>query len=120
MDTCDCVQQVWSGVALQAQHLVPRKHVVAGAILREVCIAHSADAHDAGDFPSFFFAEVGILFRDQRKRTFFRLVQQSFEANGLSTLGLYGLTILTEDRPPPYVVHLGKFASTALKPLGRR
>jgi hypothetical protein len=42
VDARDGVEQVGGGVAVEGDHLVPREHVVAGAVLREVGVLHGA------------------------------------------------------------------------------
>ena len=96
VDAGDGVEQVGGGVAVERDHLVPRKHVVARAVLREVGVLHRADADDLRDGAALGLGQLGILLADQPVGALDRLGEEVLQADVLAAAGLEGLAVLAE------------------------
>lgn len=91
------VLQIRRGVAVEAEHFLPREFVIGEAVLAEFGVFHGADADSVGDGGFIRIGQRGIFFLDDGERTFGAFLQDFAQTDALARSGFEHFAIGSED-----------------------
>src|SRR6476661_6332942 len=78
------ILQIRRSVPVQRKHLVPRKNVICGPILREIGVLYGTDSDLHCDVVLFLFAQVGTFFVDDFSGASARFLEKVAQRNVLT------------------------------------
>ena len=116
VDTCDCVEQIGRGVALEAEEAIPTKDVVLCAVAGKVGVFYCTNTNGFSDLATLGFVEVWIFLGDDVEGAVAGFVEEFLEFNRFAGLGFKGLLVGPENGAPEDVVHLWLCITLGLEP----
>ena len=90
--------KIRGGIAVEGEHFVPAKNIIALAIGQEISVLDSPQADGAGDFAALRLRKVGTFIRNDLESAFFGFVEEISEFHNFAGAGFERLAIFAKHR----------------------